>query len=212
MNFDLHIDPEHFAYLRIQKGNLDQYADDFHDWKVRYQADLQRAYESIVPWLPASCSSFLDIGSGLGGMDVLIRRHYEIRLAQPIVALLDGWDDPPKMKLHRRTFNSMRQARNFQVKNGCFPLRFEAYGPDVTKFDRAFDLVVSFGSWCFHYPPSEYLPQLVKTGMHAGTVFILEVRTNKPDWMAALERHLELVTLVTLKPKWSRAVFRVKSK
>lgn len=212
MKFDLHIDPEHFEYLRIQKGNLDKYAHDFADWKRRYQTDLQHAYEAIAPWLPQTCGELLDVGSGLGGMDVLIRRHYEARGQEPLVALLDGWDDPPKMRVHRETFNSMRQARNFQVKNGCFPLRFEAYSPGVAKFPRAFDLVVSFGSWCFHYPPSEYLPRLLESGVHNGTVLILEVRRDRPAWWDELRRDLVPWELITEKPKWVRWAFRVKPK
>jgi SAM-dependent methyltransferase len=211
VNHHIHIDPEHFQYLRIQKGNLDKYAHDFADWKRRYEEDLARAYKVIAPHLPAYCGRFLDVGSGLGGMDVLIRRHYQDRGESPTVTLLDGWDDPPKMRLHRETFNDMRQAQNFQVKNGCPPLKFEAYGPDVKSFDRAtIDLVVSFGSWCFHYPPSTYLPQLLKTGVHRETVFILEVRRNKAAWMAELERHLECVAVLTNKPKWHRMVYRVR--
>lgn len=212
MNFDIHIDPEHFEYLRIQKGNLDQFADDFADWKRRYVTDLRTAYEAIAPWLPATCGEFLDVGSGLGGMDVLIRRHYEERGQAPMVQLLDGWEDPPRMKLHRQTFNSMRQARNFQVKNGCYPLRFGAYVPSVEKFDRAVDLVVSFGSWCFHYPPSEYLPRLLKSGVHAGTVLILEVRRDRPAWWRELARDLEPWELITEKAKWVRWAFRVRAK
>lgn len=207
MDTSLRVDPEHFEYLRIQKGNLDRFAHDRFDWMIRYQADIRATYEEIAPYLPKSCGAFLDVGSGLGGIDVLIRRHYEERGQSPMVALLDGVDDPPVMNLHRETFNNMRMARNFQVKNGCPPPKLEAYGPDVREFDRLFDLVVSFGSWCFHFPPDLYLPQVARA-LAPGALLMLEVRRDKPAWVAQLAGCLELVRELKLRPKWSRCLFR----
>lgn len=212
MKFDLHIDPEHFEYLRIQKGNLDKYSGDRADWRRRYLENLERTYHEMAPWLPAQCRALLDVGSGLGGMDVLLRRHYEERGEAPVVALLDGAEDPPKMKLHRQTFNSMRMARNFQVKNGLFALRMQEYTPAAARFRQPFDLVVSFGSWCFHYPPAEYLPRLIESGTHAGTVFILEVRRDKRIWWEQLCAALEPWELISEAPKWVRWAFKVRQK
>jgi SAM-dependent methyltransferase len=210
MDCNLRVDAEHFEYLKIQKGNLDRFAGNFPLWLEHYQADISATYRSILPHLPKTCARFLDVGSGLGGVDVLIRRHYQGRGQDPTVHLLDGEEDPPVMYVHRRTFNHMVIARNFQVKNGLSPLALITHKPTASGFERPFDLVVSFGSWCFHYPPAEYLELLERSGLHAGSVVILDVRSNKPEYFEELERVLEVVTHVVMKPKWSRVVFRVK--
>lgn len=211
MNFRLHVDPEHFEYLRIQKGSLDQFAGDRLEWQKHYEADLAATFGQIEPFLPADCGEILDVGSGLGGIDVLLSRHYLARNREaPGVTLLDGLEDPPVMNLHRRTFSNARIARNFHWKNGTSLLRLATVGPDVQTFAQPFDLIVSFGSWCFHYPPAFYLGPVCTSGLKPSTVLVLDVRAEKPDWFGDLERALELVTMVAVKPKWSRCVFRVK--
>lgn len=210
MDHYLRVDPEHFEYLRIQKGSLDKYTGDFNDWHVRYVLDIRRTFQEVRPWLPEKCSALLDVGSGLGGVDILFWRHYAERNQQPFVCLLDGLADKPTMRLHRQTFNDMRIARNFHVKNGVNPLAFGCAGPGVTRFDQPFDLIVSFGSWCFHYPPRQYLER-IRPALTPATVLILDVRAGKADWHDELAgAGLELVTMIRSQAKFSRCVFRVK--
>jgi SAM-dependent methyltransferase len=214
MNTPINVSARAFEYLRLQKGSLDKWADDFPDWRERYEDDLQRTFSQIKPYVPPNKFDgqplrVLDVGSGLGGIDVLIRRSYEHNTPVEL-HLLDGLADPPRMHLHRQTFNDMGVALEFQVANGLERDAFRAWGPDVRTFgDARFDLVVSFGSWCFHYSPSVYLRQVYRA-LAPGAVVILDVRTHKPEWMRALELAFELVTMVELKPKFSRCVFRAR--
>jgi hypothetical protein len=207
------VDDAHFEYLKIQKGNLDPFASDRRQWHQLYERDLLRTYAEIRPHLPKLCWGLLDIGSGLGGIDVLIGRHYEQRDGcRPYTHLLDGIDDPPVMRLHRETFNSMRVARDFQTKNGLPAERFGFFGTREQFYRRPYDLVVSFGSWCFHYPPSVYLRELTKGGgLHEGTILIVDMRRGKPDWMAEFwDAGFKLIEVVRTSAKldrivWSRA-------
>jgi hypothetical protein len=213
MNTKIEIGDRHFDYLRIQKGNLDEVSDDRERWHAAYEADLQRQFQSFAAYLPAQCSRLLDVGSGLGGIDILIRRHYETRGQHPYVWLLDGEADPPEMNLHRETFNDMRVAKDFQVLNGLDPRRFGWWSPRTIRPGPVtpYDLIVSFGSWCFHYPPSTYLAPLLNSGLHADTVLVLDVRATKASYMWELEEHFEAVATVAHKPKWQRIVFKVKA-
>lgn len=213
MNLHLEVEDEHFDYLRLQKGRLDEFSDDRATWHRMYEADLAQQFDNIRPHLPAVCWGFLDVGSGLGGIDVLIARHYAAgasvpRCAYPFVHLLDGVDDPPEMHLHRQTFSSKRVARDFHTKNGVPPERFRYFGPSDDFCARPYDLVVSFGSWCFHYEPAVYLPRLLMPGgLHSESVLILDVRTNKPEWEAELERTFRRVEVIATRPKWRRIVY-----
>lgn len=218
MDFSIRVDPEHFDYLHLQKGSLDKFSVTGSgrialnkQWQQAYEQDLRDTFEMIRPDLPGVCQSMLDVGSGLGGIDVLIRRYYEQHGGAPYVHLLDGVDDLPVMTLHAKTFNNMRIARNFQVKNGLSPLKMRGYGPDVTYFDSPFDLIVSFGSWCFHYPPMAYLAPIVASGCHPGTTLILDVRRGRPDYMRELAKGLDLVATIATRDKWLRCVFKPKA-
>lgn len=209
MDYRMRVDPEHFEYLRLQKGSLDKYTHDPHQWHRAYEADLRETYGQVAPFLPKVCEAVLDVGSGLGGIDALLFRHYQADGQRPLMSLLDGVDDPPVMRLHRETFNDMRMARNFLCKNGVNPLAIGYYGPGTVEFATQFDLVVSFGSWCFHYPPRQYLAA-VRAACKPSTVLVLDVRAEKPDWHDELKAAgLELFTMVAVKPKWSRCVFHV---
>jgi SAM-dependent methyltransferase len=207
----LKVDARHFEYLRLQKGSLDQYTHDPELWHRKYEEDLERQIGNIAPEaLPRECWGFLDIGSGLGGIDILIRREYLKQDIDPVIHLLDGINDPPRMVLHRQTFNNMAIARDFHQANGVPASRFATFGPTVTGFSRPFDLVVSFGSWCFHFPPSVYLPALLNGGLEKGTWLILDVRNGKRKWFDELSAALYPVRPLLEKQKFKRWLFLAK--
>lgn len=199
-----------FEYLKLQKGNLHRFASDRAQWLEAYRADLARTYEEIAPHLPPRCWGILDIGSGLGGIDILLARHY-VRAGekQPWINLLDGEDDPPVMKLHRETFNNMRVAQDFHRDNGIRCDQFAYYTPSSPSLPKPYDLVVSFGSWCFHYPPATYLKLLLKGGgLHRDTVVIVDVRKDRPAYWEQLEEHFEVVATIRDARKFDRVALR----
>lgn len=225
------VEPSHFEYLKLQKGKLDPLKATPSQWTHAYRRDLVRTYEEIKPWLPSTCWGLLDVGSGLGGIDVLLYRHY-VRPGEPIdvstvedtdagrgtvlmrgrigpyINLLDGEDDAPEMHLHRETFNSMTVAKDFQVKNGVPPDRFAYYTPASESFVKPFDLVVSFGSWCFHYEPNVYLPRLLQAGgLHRDTRIIVDKWRGKPDWDAQLNEHLQCFGVIREEKKYTRLIY-----
>jgi hypothetical protein len=212
---NLHIDvrDEHFEYLRLQKGSLDELSDDRPAWQAAYEADLAQTFDAVRPFLPDTCWGLLDIGSGLGGIDILIGRHYAAKhrgpnSGWPFVHLLDGIEDRAEMIRHRHTFNDMRVAKDFQVRNGLPSERFGYFGTREQLYTRPYDLVVSFGSWCFHYEPQVYLPRLLAGGgLHDDTVLILDVRATKPEWVAELDRTFKRVAVIATRPKWLRMVY-----
>lgn len=205
------VEDSHFEYLRLQKGKLDPWAHDRAAWLERYEIDLQRTFESIRPYLPVSCWGVLDIGSGLGGIDVLLYRHYAplTNGRGPFVNLLDGEDNAPQMRLHRETFNSMAVARDFLTKNGVPGERF-GYVRTREKFvQKPYDLVVSFGSWCFHYPPEVYLPLLLGGGgLHVDSIIVVDLRRDRPLWERQLfGAGLRPIAVVREETKYRRIVF-----
>lgn len=207
--FGIKVSDDQFEYLKEQKGRLFELSHDRERWLAAYQKELQQTYEALRKHLPDPCWGVLDIGSGLGGIDILLSRHYEPE--PPYIHLLDGEDDEPRMKLHRQTFNSMKVARKFLVSNGVRPDRISYFTTATQVLPRPYDLVLSLGSWCFHYPPETYLGLLLcGGGLHMDSVLIVDVRAGKPDYLEQLGRSLERVAVIKAAPKYTRAVYRRK--
>lgn len=204
------IEPAAFAYLRVQKGRIWDLS--AGAWHRAYSEHLRATYDSVAAHLPPTCGSILDVGSGLGGIDILFSRHYAVStpyLPAPVVHLLDGVDDPPVMHLHRKTFNHMGVARDFLAANGLDVSGFHGYGTDAETPLQRYDLICSFGAWCFHLRPDLYL-RFVRAACHPGTVLVLEVRAQKDMWRAQLEHYFHEWACVHSAPKFNRIVYGVR--
>lgn len=203
MAVSLIVEDKHFAYLKVQKGSIRYLAHNRRAWLKAYNRRIVDDYAGIHPYLPNSCGSVLDIGGGIGGIDALLVRKFG---ADCEICILDGERDKPVMKQHRKTFNDMRVARDFLTKNGV--CRFSYYTPANLKKPRPFDLIISLGSWCFHYPAETYL-KFVRSCCHAGTTLIVDVRKQKQEWSDALDQAFRLRAVLPLRPKFDRKVFAV---
>ena len=171
---------DHFRYLYIQRGEVsDAYKHGFDAWKEAYEASLDAIVASIDPALPQTCRHILDVGGGMGGIGLLLRRRYEAAAYW----VLDGVDDAAEVRSHHCTFNNAAVAASFHRENGV--LNSKWVPPSTTKFDVKFDLVVSFAAWGFHILPGDYL-DLVKSALAPGATVILDVRKTRTDWLEAL--------------------------
>lgn len=148
--------------------------------KALYDADMQNEYNSIKHVLPDSCSSVLDIGCGVAGIDVFINRHYSEQA--PDFYLLD------KSRVEKSVFymfheqaafyNSLDVARETLHANGISPEcihLLEANDRNEISMDVPVDLVLSLISWGFHYPVDIYVERVHELLSENGVV-ILDVR------------------------------------
>lgn len=188
-----------FPYLVVQQGALDGLKGDRAAWEAAYNAKMAALFADISAVLPERCHQILDVGGGMGGIDALLARHYDG--AQ--VCILDGEADPPIVRRHAETFNDMGVTRDFLAANGVPGFCWNT--PDHQVIWRS-DLIVSFGSWCFHYPPAVYL-DFVKRCCHPGTILILEVRNGRPDWQVELERVFAPASAIHTAEKFTRRVY-----
>ncbi len=195
-------------YLQIQKGSLHNLAQNQVAWDVAYCEAIEADFAGMRPHLPAACSRILDIGGGMGGIGIMLCRHYRPRM--PYLYIVDGIDDQPSMTLHRKTFNNATVAQEFLRKNGIRKAGF--FSPDEAKgylgAPPKADLIISLGAWCFHLPPEEYL-QFVAKSCQPGTVLILDVRKDKPAWRAAIFKAFRPIGIILSKPKFERMVLHV---
>jgi hypothetical protein len=171
-----------YPYLVAQRGALDDMKGDSETWLRKYSDVLADEYRVIARYLPPSCRSILDVGSGMGGLNVYLNEHFG---GCCDVTLLDGVDDPPNVELHRKTFNHMQIARLFLGANGVEQVDFIDANDAHRRATRTYDLIVSKQSWCFHYEPQRYL-DLVLSACHPRTKLIVDVRRQKPQWLGEL--------------------------
>jgi len=184
-----------YPFLQLQRGAISDFAaDNPAIWLQHYINSLYSEFECIEPYLPLRCCSILDVGSGLGGINALLNRHYG---GDCKVTLLDGVNDPARLDSHATTFNSMAVARAFLAMNGVEYFGFvDASAPELAMHREVVDLVISFRSWCFHFEPETYL-ELVKSWCVPGkTKLLIDVRRTKPEWESELRMAFRFVSVV----------------
>jgi hypothetical protein len=108
------VSDEAFAYLAVQRGRINDLRHDRAAWQGAYEASLAEDMADLEPWLPERCTAILDIGSGLGGIDVHLARHY----IAPELWLLDGDAGLPPVIEAAVPFNDMSAARRFLGAHG----------------------------------------------------------------------------------------------
>lgn len=118
---------------------------------VDYSKSVEADFEMIEPHLPKEVNSILDIGCGLAGIDVFLKRKYP----KASLTLLDsdgshgnaGFSAGGGAGGDRKLTQSLLEANEVKID------RWLDIG---TKDCLSADLVISLLSWGFHYPLSEY--------------------------------------------------------
>jgi len=174
-----------------------------------YQKDMEKEFDSIRDFLPRACSSLLDVGCGIAGIDVFLNRHYHT--APPRIYLLD------KSKVDRRVwynfkpsgafYNSLHVAKKLLLDNGVNEknvVLLEANEKNEINVDAEFDLVLSLISWGFHYPLETYLDrvyQLLSNGGH----LIVDVR-KLTEGVEVLRKRFADIRIVKDEEKYQRVL------
>jgi len=161
-----------------------------------YYSDMFQAYSDIAKHIPNECNSVLDIGCGIGGIDVLIgQKHPSCKFA---MLDRDGMEDAVfyGFKEHGAKYNYLSDTREFMVDNGICADNISTFNADKGEWpaDKTFNVVLSLISWGFHYPISTYLP-LVYNAMTPKSVLILDIRHNSRgyDELFSMFKHAGIV-------------------
>jgi SAM-dependent methyltransferase len=191
---------------------LDAVVDIEAAWRGRavrraFNQDMLREYLDIRPHLPPRAVAILDIGCGIGGIDVLLHRHY----GTPRLYLADR--NRTSNQIHYgfaekgAFYNSFDATRRVLLANGVPEpaLRFREVGEECRlDVPEDLDLVISLISWGFHYPVAMYAEQ-VHVLLRPGGRVILDVRKGT-DGRAEMEARFRLVTVISETAKKERLV------
>ena len=153
----------------------------YKNTEKEFQLNMQKEYVLMMQYLPEKCNSILDIGCGIGGIDVILYHHF----GNPALYLLDnskvssqilyGFDRGESF------YNSFQATKDLMdanaVKNYMLIDSSEEL-PDL----KNIDLVLSILSWGYHYPIGTYLSYVDSVLSENGTL-IMDIR----EWTDGVE-------------------------
>lgn len=165
-----------------------------------YREEMAAEFESILPFLPDPCHRILDIGCGLGVINLHVHRHYEGDEPSDYY-LLDRTDLADGLsygfKNRGEFYNSLSLTKALLSLNGI-PERsihlIEAPCDLENEIPNRLDLVLSLISWGFHYPLSTYLDP-VCTLLNPEGRLILDIRAGTDGIEQLRERFSKVETL-----------------
>ena len=160
----------------------------------QFEKSLVNDYGSIVNHIPIDCKRILDIGCGIGGIDLFLYYYY---FGKPDIHLLDYSKTSEKIyygyQKEGAIYNNLDLTKQFLTMNGVDKKNLAFYDAGNDEFPtKQFDLIISLLSWCFHYPLETYLEKVkkVKRG-----VMIIDVRNNT-DQIETLKDNFESVKII----------------
>lgn len=162
-------------YLMHQQGQFWDLKDKKDEWYRAYANELQKTVMQITRCTPRPPRTVLDIGCGLGVVDMLLMRSYNTQCV-----LIDGEDGDGVAHKYDQPYGSRAVVSEFMADNEIDPSLWQYHNPEQLDEDRAFpvfEAVFSFRSYCFHYAPETYLAFVQKHVAH-GSTLILDVRRN----------------------------------
>lgn len=176
-----------------------------------FLTSVQEDLAEIDSHLPGRANRILDIGCGVGGIDVLLNDHYQAQ--SPQFFLLDKSQLDPTVfyDFHKQTafYNSLDLARQMLKLNGVAEPAIhclEATPDNRIQMEGGIDLAISLISWGFHYPVSTYVNEVARVLTPGGGV-ILDVRKGTTGLKELRDCFPEVKVLVE-KPKYLRLLAR----
>lgn len=184
---------------------------------------MTKDYEMIKPFLSSRCENILDIGCGLGLIDIALYHHYEHNVNLYLLDKTSHIDEKTNIRgynKHYVFYNSMEACRK-TLSDNCVKqkhiLTYEVSEQNLEEIkNNKYDLIISLLSCGWHFSINTYL-DLIKKCLNTNGLLILDIRHNTGELELALE-NFELVTEIinTAESKHdggtigNRFVFRIK--
>lgn len=148
------IPAECVPFIRYQRSRYSESkVPDVEEVKRRYSAHVLEDFENMKPHLPANVTSILEVGCGVGTLQVFLQRHFPNATVQLLdgdtISREGGAGYAPKSDV----YNSRKITEAMLAANGAKVDRWHDIG---TKELLEADLIVSLASWGYHYPLTTY--------------------------------------------------------
>ncbi len=135
--------------------------------------------ETFKKYLPKSAINIMDIGCGLGIIDIKLNNFFSNK---PNFFLLDKNRIDKKIKygfnLNYESYNNLNETKNILLENNIEDKCINLFDVEKNmKITEKMDLVISLKSMCYHYPLEIYL-ELFKKCCTYETIFIIDSSEN----------------------------------
>lgn len=199
-------DREYFKYLIPQRTRLKT---EYSLSEISTSDEINNAltkmvkidYDMISNYLPEKATSILDIGCGLGLIDLAVYEHYDKSCKLSLLDKTNTIDENTSVRGFNQKYvfyNSLQSTKNTLVDNG---VSFE----DINTFEVSeesvqelaeceFDVIMSLLSCGWHYPIETYV-DLIKKSLKPEGVLILDIRHDTGQLEYA-KKHFELVDTI----------------
>ena len=150
----------------FQKKNIENIAEEL----------FQNEIEIIKNFLPYKAENIMDVGCGLGIINIFLNQIYENKVN---FYLLDKNQINKKIKYgysyNYESYNKLDETKKLLLNNGLDNKSINIYDVDKEFFiNKKIDLVISLKSMCYHYPIDIYL-KLFSSCCDNDTTFIFDV-------------------------------------
>ena len=158
--------------------------------KLNY--DFRKEFEEIIKFLPQNVNYILDIGSGLGIIDIYFNNYF---INNPFFVLIDKNRIEKKVKygfeIEGQAYNNINITKNFLIRNGIEEKQLTLIDAEKEyEINQNFDLIISLLSMGYHYPLDQY-KSIFKNNTNKNTVFIFDIADEYND-MKKIESSKEL--------------------
>jgi SAM-dependent methyltransferase len=185
-------------------------------WIEKQRTGLGDFWDKIIvqEWEPIKdavnwdkVGAVLDIGAGVGGIDVLLWHK-----CRPILALMDYDKTADRLKYGMQAsgepYNSIKATVQMMKRNGVEGVEY--YSPDNLEAFGAhsYGLILSCLSWGYHYPIETYLYQ-AKHALNPSGAIIIDIRENtREQWRGLVEANFNEWEVIARGNKREKVVMR----
>jgi len=162
---------------------------------------LQVDYDMIKNYLPETASNILDIGCGLGLIDLALYKHYNGSIKLNLLDKTNSISEDTSVRGFNKEYifyNSMDATRDVLTSNGVDDNKLNLYEVSEDSINeiesKQYDIILSFLSCGWHYSIETYLDLIKKTLKPYG-LLILDIRHNTGQLELAKE-HFNLVETI----------------
>ena len=138
--------------------------------------------DTFKNFLPKNCKNIMDIGCGLGIINILLNKFYNDNTS---FYLLDKNRIDNKIKYgfssNYESYNDLNETKRILLENNISENSLFIFDVDKDiQIDSKIDLVISLKSMGYHYPFETYL-QLLRKCCNENTIFIFDVSVDVFD-------------------------------
>ena len=165
-----------------------------HEIENKVERLFESEFNSIKEYLPQNVKNIMDVGCGLGIIDIFLNRFYQKNLN---FYLLDKNKIDKKIKYgfsqDYESYNDLEETRNLLLNNHLNENSINIIDVDKKiEIKQKIDLVISLKSMGYHYPFENYL-KLFSNCCTKQTTFIFDISGNQNH---LLEDYFEEIQLI----------------